>query len=268
MKRLDPNTDAAKTSWENVSLWYDTMLAGVDTYQSKVILPNVVRLLDPKPSRHIVELGCGQGFFSEVFAKMGASVLGLDASRSLIEIAQKRVEKEAYARNILFVTGDAANAPAIASKSADDVVVVLALQNMKDIAKVAGEMKRIMKDDGRAIIVLNHPAFRVPQHSDWGFDDAKKTQYRKISKYLSELTLDIDMEPGRTAQGKRSAVTKSFHRSLQAYMKAFSGSGLAITRIEEWISHKQSQKGPRQIAEDTARKEIPMFMCLELKKLK
>ncbi len=259
--------DTDKTSWENVSLWYDTMLQKEDTYQSKVILPNVLRLVGPMPSLHIVELGCGQGFFSEVFAKMGASVIGLDASQSLIEIAQKRVEKEPYASKVLFITGDAANAGAIASKTADVVVVILALQNMKDIAKVSEEMQRIMKPEGRAIVVLNHPAFRVPKHSDWGFDEATKTQYRKVSKYLSEMTLDIDMEPGRTAQGKRAAVTKSFHRSLQAYTKAFSGAGLAITRIEEWISHKQSQKGPRQIAEDVARKEIPIFMCLELKKI-
>lgn len=257
----------SNTSWENVSHWYDSMISSPDTYQSKVILPNVLRILDPKPGAHIVELGCGQGFFAEALASIGASVIGLDSSNSLIEIAQKRVAKESYASKILFVTGDAGNAHAIASKSADAVVVILALQNMKDLAKVSGEIHRIMKPQGRAVIVLNHPAFRVPKHSDWGFDDKSGTQYRKVSKYLSELTLDIDMEPGRSAAGKKGAVTKSFHRSLQIYSKAFAGEGLAITRIEEWISHKQSQRGPRQIAEDTARKEIPLFMCLELKKL-
>ena len=50
-------------------------------------------------------------------------------------------------------------------------------------------------------------------------------------------------------------------------MKLFAKNGLAITRLEEWISHKQSGAGPRQAAEDKARKEIPMFMCLEIKKL-
>lgn len=255
------------TSWENVSRWYDTMLAGADTYQSKVILPNILRLVDPEPSLHIVELGCGQGFFSEVFAKMGASVIGLDASPSLIEIAQRRVEKEAYASKVLFMHGDAGRASAIASKTADVVVIILALQNMKDLAKVAGEMNRIVKPEGKVLVVLNHPAFRVPQHSDWGYNKDNNTQYRNVSKYLSELSIDIDMEPGRSAMGKKAAVTKSFHRSLQTYMKAFAGAGLAITRIEEWISHKQSQSGPRQSAEDAARKEIPLFMCLELRRL-
>ena len=31
------------------------------------------------------------------------------------------------------------------------------------------------------------------------------------------------------------------------------------------LQHKKSGKGPRQHAEDIARKEIPLFMCLEAK---
>ena len=62
----------------------------------------------------------------------------------------------------------------------------------------------------------------------------------------------------------KKVLTKSFHRSLQDYTKAFAKAGLCISKIEEWISHKQSQSGPRQKAEDVARKEIPIFMCLEL----
>ncbi len=36
--------------------------------------------------------------------------------------------------------------------------------------------------------------------------------------------------------------------------------GFAVTRLEEWISNKKSQKGPRVTAEDKARKEIPLFL--------
>jgi hypothetical protein len=137
---------------------------------------------------------------------------------------------------------------------------------MKDLDKVSKEISRIIKDDGKAVIVLNHPAFRVPKESDWGFDESRKAQYRKVFKYLSPLTLDIDMNPGEKRE-KNKVMTKSFHRSLQDYAKSFSKAHLAIGKIEEWISHKQSQRGPRQIAEDQARKEIPIFMCLELLKV-
>ena len=62
--------------------------------------------------------------------------------------------------------------------------------------------------------------------------------------------------------------TYSFHRPLQFYFKIFSKHHMAVRRLEEWNSHKKSQKGPKQKAEDKARIEFPMFMMLEVIKLK
>ncbi len=71
------------------------------------------------------------------------------------------------------------------------------------------------------------------------------------------------MHPGQA----KSESTISYHRSLQDYTKGLAKAGFSITRLEEWISHKKSQTGPRQEAEDTARKEIPLFLMLEVKKI-
>ena len=83
---------------------------------------------------------------------------------------------------------------------------------------------------------------------------------------MSEISQDVDMTQGVTDQ-KRKKFTLTFHRPLQNYFKAFAKAGLVTMRLEEWVSHKTSDKGPRKQAEDTARKEIPLFLCLELKKL-
>jgi hypothetical protein len=50
---------------------------------------------------------------------------------------------------------------------------------------------------------------------------------------------------------------------LQSYFKYLNLSGFVVSRLEEWVSNRKSQSGPRQKSEDTARKEIPMFMCVE-----
>lgn len=50
-------------------------------------------------------------------------------------------------------------------------------------------------------------------------------------------------------------------------MKALRTANFAIVRMEEWISHRESEKGPRKIAEDTARKEFPLFLAIEAKHL-
>ena len=80
---------------------------------------------------------------------------------------------------------------------------------------------------------------------------------------MSESKMEIDMHPGQT---KRNT-TISFHRPIQAYSKSLANAGFAISRIEEWMSHRESERGPRKSAEDHARREIPLFMCLECIKL-
>ena len=72
------------------------------------------------------------------------------------------------------------------------------------------------------------------------------------------------MNPG---EKDNKSFTYSFHRPLQLYFKTFAKNGFAVTRLEEWISHKESEPGPRQDAENTARKEIPLFLFLEAVKM-
>ena len=83
------------TSWENVAGWYDEYLEnGKDTYQSKVILPNLIRLMDIKKGQKILDIACGTGFFSRQFHKIGAVVAGVDASENLIKIAREKSPKD------------------------------------------------------------------------------------------------------------------------------------------------------------------------------
>jgi ubiquinone/menaquinone biosynthesis C-methylase UbiE len=141
----------------------------------------------------------------------------------------------------------------------------LALQNIKNLQATISEISRVLKPGGRCIIVLNHPAFRVPGASSWSFDEKANIQYRNINKYLSEISQEVDMTQGVT-DFKKKKFTMSFHHPLQVYFKAFAKAGLYVARLEEWASFKTSDAGPRKAAEDLARKEIPLFMCLELKK--
>lgn len=242
------------TSWERVASWYDEHLEGEDdTYQAKVILPNLARVLSLTGEERVLDLGCGQGFFARQFAKDAKTLAGADLSPSLVAYARERE------KGIAYHVADASALSFAKDGSFDVVYCVLALQNMEKLAAVIAEVSRVLAPSGRFIFVLNHPAFRIPKRSRWGFDEAEKVQFRRTDAYLSSSKERIDMAPG-SAQG---AYTVSFHRSLQDYMKALRGAGFCIAQLEEWISHKKSQPGPRQKAEDRARKEFPLFLCAE-----
>jgi ubiquinone/menaquinone biosynthesis C-methylase UbiE len=57
------------TSWGKVAKWYDQLLeAGEDTYQEKVIKPNLLRVINVKRGEEVLDVGCGQGYFARVAA--------------------------------------------------------------------------------------------------------------------------------------------------------------------------------------------------------
>ena len=143
----------------------------------------------------------------------------------------------------------------------DLVFCILAIQNIEKVKETFLEVNRCLKKGGRFILVINHPSFRNPRKTDWGYDENKKIQYRRIEEYMSESKVEIDMNPGEK-NPKKKKYTITFHRPLQFFFKNFKNTGFAVTSLEEWISHKESEKGPKSDQENKSRHEIPMFMSL------
>lgn len=252
-KRLRNTT---QTSWGKEADWYTKHLDDGDTYHAQVILPNILRILTVVPGMRILEIGCGNGYFARAFQKEGGIVCASDIAPELIAVA-----KEKGPQDISYHVSPAQDLSWYPPEGADVVVAVLTLQNMDALDVVVKEVARVLAPKGRFVCVLNHPVMRIPQHTAWGFDEGAMAQYRRINTYMTPTKIAIEMHPGKRGSASR---TYSYHRPLQDYMKLFRTNGLCVTRLEEWISHRTSEKGPRQKAENTARKEFPLFMMLEL----
>ncbi len=244
-----------RTSWGKVAGWYNDLLEKEEgTYQKDVILPNILRLLDIKNGEALLDLACGQGFFSREFFRAGAEVIGVDISKELINIAKKNSPKE-----IKFITASADDLSFLSAESVSKITIILAIQNIENLNGVLKECVRVLKPKGKLFLVMNHPAFRIPKQSSWGWDEENKVQYRRIDEYLSESKVKIQMHPGDNP----SEHTLSFHRPLQVYFKALRKNGFYVEGLEEWISHKRSEPGPRATAENKIRKEIPIFLFIQ-----
>ncbi|MBI2624751.1 MAG: class I SAM-dependent methyltransferase [Candidatus Nealsonbacteria bacterium] len=226
-------------------------------YQKNLILPKLQKLLNLKKGDKVLDLGCGAGYFTRQFAKSGANIIGVDVSKEIIDIARRKSPK-----NVRYYTASADKLP-FPNKTIDKIIVILALQNMENVFKVFKECRRVLKPKGKLFIVMNHPAFRIPGASSWGWDQNNKIQYRRIDKYLSNLKVEIKMHPGKDSQ----SYTFSFHRPVQAYFNAIFKNNFCVSRLEEWVSFKKSQPGPRAKAEDLARSQIPLFLYLEAIKM-
>jgi SAM-dependent methyltransferase len=247
---------AAPTAWEKQAAWYDQYQGheGDDFYQ-RLILPAVLRQLAVIPGRRVLDVGCGQGVLGRALAERQIASLGIDASPSLIEAAQRRSGPlEQYRLGDVRTLETVLVNEHFAAASA-----VLCLQDLDPLEPVFAGVAEAVEPGGRFVMVMTHPCFRIPKRSGWGWDERDGLQFRRVEAYQSPLRLPIVTHPGQPTDG---ASTSSFHRPIAMYLNALGASGFGVVACEELCSHRRGTRGPRFLAEDRAAKEIPQFMVL------
>ena len=249
-----PASAAATTDWGGVADWYDQLVGESGSeYHREVVLPRVVRLLNPKPGERMIDIACGQGVLCRLLHERGVEMTGVDAARELIHVARQRSDPA-----IRYHVADARELSFFEENSFDAATCVLAIQNINPIQPVFDGVARALKPGGRFVIAMVHPAFRGSKETSWGWDQPKEVQYRRVDRYLLPRKSPIVTHPGKTPD----VYTWTFHKPIEAYVKALRNARLLIDALEEWPSHKTSSAGPRAAAENASRKEIPMFLAL------
>jgi len=243
-----------KTSWESSSKWYNAIVGKEGHYyHQKIIIKNLLRLLELKKGNSLLDLGCGQGVLARAINEE-VDYHGLDLSKSLIQSARR----EARGPNRQFTVADICKPFPLESEQFSHAAIVLALQNVENPEKTFKEIAKHLKRDGRLAIVLNHPCFRIPRQSHWHVDQSKKLQSRKMDSYMSPLKIPIQTHPGK---GSRSEQTMSFHYPLSLLSKWLKNAGFVIECMEEWNSDKESS-GKCAKMENRARAEFPLFLTI------
>ena len=107
----------------------------------------------PKEGMAILDVGCGTGVLLELYQRYPCALYGIDSSPSMLEIARNRLGENAHLH-----LGDATAMP-YEDRSFDLVIAMLALHEMNPTTRssVVGEMKRVLKKDGRILLIDFHP---------------------------------------------------------------------------------------------------------------
>jgi ubiquinone/menaquinone biosynthesis C-methylase UbiE len=300
------NRQSPPTHWGDAADWYDALVGEAGSeYHRHVVLPGAIRLLAVHANEPVLDIACGQGVLCRLLARQNIPATGIDAAPDLIRMANDRnaqlqnksavgsrqsaggenksavgsgqsaVKDAAGGRTPsssslptadcplpTYSVGDARDLSFLPENTFAAAACLLAIQNIHPIAPVFSAVARVLRPLGKFVIVMMHPAFRNPKETHWGWDDKEKVQYRRVDKYLLPRKVPIVTHPG-----KGEDYTWTFHKPLEAYVKAARTAGLLIDALEEWPSHKTSTSGPRAPAENTARKEIPMFLALRAVKI-
>jgi len=280
-------TGGTEKGWDHVAPWYEGLVSRQRSdYHEELVLPGVLRLVAPRAGQRTLDVACGEGLLCRRLAGLGLECVGVDASEQLVAAARRLAGSLPPKARVRFLVGDArclADLPDLQAGrgSFDSAVCVLALMNIDPLEPVLAGAAAMLKPGGSFTAVILHPAFRCPGQTSWGWDAAGQSapkpkrgaapggarqsgarQYRRVDAYLSSTNRSIVMNPGEVAAGKPPVTTTTWHRPIQAYVRAFAEAGLLVDALEEWPSHRVSEPGPHAAEQNRARREIPMFLAI------
>lgn len=231
--------------------WYDDKQGDEgDPWHRTLIDPGLfARIGTLSPGTRVLDLGCGNGYISRRLARSGALVVGVDASKELIERAVAREAKDPL--GVAYHQTDAAKLSMLQDQSFDLVVANMSLVDFEDASGAIREAGRVLVPGGRFVLSLNHPCFDVDTRSGWLVDvtTGPPTVFRKVAGYRKPHgdTFEWELPDGRTVR------THGYHRPLSWYVKELRAAGFVVVDVEEpsplpgFVSRRVQQEWIEQI---------------------
>jgi SAM-dependent methyltransferase len=115
----------------------------------------VVALARIRPSEEVLDVACGTGNAALLAARAGARATGVDRSQRLVDVARARAAQERL--DVAFAVADAQALP-FADASFDAVVSVFGVVFAEDADTAFGELVRVLRPGGRALVSAWEPA--------------------------------------------------------------------------------------------------------------
>ncbi|MGW4160416.1 class I SAM-dependent methyltransferase [Streptomyces sp. SS162] len=180
--------------------------ASTSAYNAHYDRPTVLGLLGDVHGKHVLDAGCGPGFYLSALLARGATVVGCDQSADMVRAARARVDGCVPVRqHDLDAPFDWAD-----DSTFDIVLVALVIHYVRDRVATLAEFRRLLRPGGRIVVSTSHPT------ADW------------ITAGGSYF------EAGHVEETWSGGMTHRYWRQpLQAWIDDFTGAGLALERLVE-----------------------------------
>lgn len=210
------NTNLAKE-------WIDWVeMPDLQGARKKEIIPFIKKWLEEVKPKVLCDIGCGQGSCSDLIDEK-TKYIGIDPSRTLLT----RAKNIYFSPSRQFNEGNAYNIP-LDNEIIDAVISIWVWSYLEDLNLAAKEMFRILKSEGRFLIITANPETY----------EERKTFYKNytIKGNLLKGTFDL-------GGGKVLSNTTLYLHSKDDIEKAIKQAGLKINSIKRMGQAKTSGKG-------------------------
>jgi ubiquinone/menaquinone biosynthesis C-methylase UbiE len=129
--------------------YYDELRIEIESLKRSYEIHEYERFKDKK----VLDVGCGNGYVSSLFAKEGAHAHGIDITPTGIELCQKRFQIMGLSGN--FLVANAEELP-FQDNTFDCVTSMGVLHHVPNTEKAVQEIFRVLKPGGRLIVMFYH----------------------------------------------------------------------------------------------------------------
>ena len=229
-----------------------------------ILGPASKRMLGDIKGQKVLDVACGEGYFSRLLASAGAEVTGVDISKNLVAFAR---EKElASPMGIEYHVGDASRLVFEADRF-DLVHCSMALMDIIEYELAISEASRVLKEGGRFIFSIVHPCFFSSRtfkgdpmcltEREMQEDGTRKFLHMKVYNYHTRHRVSTNwMKDGKPYL---PSPLVNFHRTLSDYVNALGNHGFYITRMDEPVPREEGIN----VSNDDKDTRIPNFMIIE-----
>ena len=208
--------------------------------------PATLSLVGEVRGLRMLDAGCGSGICSEILARRGATVHGVDVTPEMLALARRRCA----GLPVELTLGDLTQPLHwLADQSFDGVLCALALDYVLPLDRVFGEFQRVTRPGGALVFSMSHPM------RDW----MDERTHGSRGYY----------EPNRFGMhwsgfGEPRPYVECYRRPLAAILNPLAGAGWTLERIIE--------PGPRDemraVAENLYLELVrsPAFICIRARR--
>ncbi len=140
--------------FDNIAPYYDFLnrflSLGIDTIWRKKAI-NQLKAHDPK---YILDIATGTADVAlEMSKRLDAEkIIGLDISAEMLEVGRKKIKKQQKDNIIELQLGDSENLP-FQDNTFDAITVAFGVRNFENLEKGLKEMNRVLKEDGKLVVL-------------------------------------------------------------------------------------------------------------------
>jgi SAM-dependent methyltransferase len=222
-----------RVAWEhNAGFWDEWMGDAGNDFQRLLVWAPTERLLEVQPGERVLDVACGNGNFARQLAARGASVVGFDFAKGMIERA--RAYPAGDAGEIEYAVADATSREelaALGNEPFDAAVANMALMDMAEIGPLLEFLAENLRPGGRFVFSVTHPltgtghtALRERTDDETGSPEVYSI---KVTDYL-----DRAPEPG-VAIRAQPVPQMNFDRALSDLLGQCFAAGLMLDALEE-----------------------------------